>query len=935
MKLSRASGRFRWLLIIICLTFVQSGFAGFKKKGKIGDRTKLEQTDLKKIMARPKAYIGRKITFLCRFGFASNFFKTFNTKYTRREYTNFSIWDDEVKLWDKEDRRTVLPSLYISVSRKSVIEGLLKLRKYELTLITAEITSSYGGIPWFDVTGIKSKDWEDTRPTDTGMLHIRHGVSLEKEKKHLLAAEHFKMALGSGLPEDYAGYVNMNLGKSYFNAEEYVKAEKALKQAEEIDEKDSTLKLLLAEINLKRGKYQDAVKYCKEALKISAANPEVYAVMGECLGRNGDVEGGLRQCSLAINNPGISPEGKAMAEVHKARVYVSAKRYNEAVRAYAGAIGVTSPLASAAWLRKEIGRLYEERYIATGDTALLKEAVREYKNAATITKEKDVESLYLLASGYFKEAQAANSTNYQKSVDLINKINLIDSADISSLVLAAKIAEVQGDTKAAESIYSRVVNENPTNPDAYLAVARVYESSGKKALAADAYEKALGLNPSSTTALRKLAELNESIGKLDAAKENYKKLIDLDKAETLYSLKLAAICLITGDYNTAIDQGRKASATASQAVEAGTIVSTAMEAKGDLAGAENQMETIMQKAQGNAAVRARRAFLLAELGKDLQTGIELAKSAVAAEPDNVKAIDALGWVQHKLGNQEDALKTLKGILAANRDRSVWYHLGVVEHAMKNYDDAESALENAIKPILATEIKAIAERIKKAAEKLLPEIKSEKEEAEHQNELKKKVNALRKKEEERVLKEAMEKARKEASKDVESVFEEARLPEKTPIIDAKINNREAEVLNRKTKEEVKNDALSEKISLIDAEEFETGEEPTPEIIEDKISFKAKFDELEEEIALLYPEKFKGPELEETEVVEKQEFALCWPSGSSAEDQKNIEAADSMLAAMAGPELDDAEEVLLNTKDKSAESLKSLPSNDVVILPEWTF
>lgn len=251
MRLFRASGRVRWLIIIICLTFVQSGFAGFKKNSTIRGKMKLQHTDLKKIMASPRAYIGRKVTFLCRFGFASNFFKAFNTKYTRREYTNFSIWDDEVRLWDKDDRRTVLPSLYISVSKKPIIKELLKLRKYELTLISAEVTSSYGGIPWFDVTGIKSKDWEDTRPSDTGLLHIRNGVSLEKDKKHLLAVEHFKMALGSGLPDDYAGAVNISLGKSYYNAEEFAKAEKALLAAEGLDGKDSTVKLLLAEINLK------------------------------------------------------------------------------------------------------------------------------------------------------------------------------------------------------------------------------------------------------------------------------------------------------------------------------------------------------------------------------------------------------------------------------------------------------------------------------------------------------------------------------------------------------------------------------------------------------------------------------------------------------------------------------------------------------------
>lgn len=938
MRLSENFGRYRWLIIIICLSLVQNTFA--RTNTKFRDRYKFEHTELNKIVATPNAYIGRVVTFTCRFGFQANFFKAFNTKFNRREHTNFAVWDDDVKLWDKDERRTVLPSLYVDVSNKKLIEKLLKLKKYELVVLTAEITSSYGSLPWFEVTEINSQAWKDKAPTDVALLHIRNGLALEKEKKYLLAAEHFKMALEKGLPTSYKGFVNTRLGTNYYLAKKYDLASEALATASKLSQSDAELKISQAELCLKQEKYEDAVNFCKDALKISAAYPEAYAIMGESLGKSGDYNGGLKLCSLAINNPGISAENKANAEVHKARVYLAARNYNEAIRSYANAIGVTSPLASASWLRIEIGRLYEERYTVTGDTELLKEAIREYKNAVTITKESDVESMYLLANAYFKETMSANGTNYQKSVDLLDKVRALDPAYVPALVLAAKIAELQGNSEEAGRIYNRIVEENPTDADAYLAVAKVYHADGKLEKAAEAYQKSAELNPSSIKTFSALAEINESLGKLDDAKENYKKLVDLDPEETVYHLRLAKLSLNTDDYNTAISEGKKAIVSGIQGVEARMVVSKAYEAKNDLASAANQLELLLEENDAdNPIAAAYRAYLLAEIGKSLDAALELAMKAISAMPEYAEAKDALGWIQYKMGEQEKAESTLLSVMEENRTRSLWYHIGVVSHALEKYEQATKALESAATPVLADEIKAVAEKIKEAAEKLLPVVEKDQDAAKRKKELEEKVEAIRKQEEERVLREAMENARKEAARQVESVFEEAKLPEDESIKELEVVVEEEVIVKEEQPEE---ESVPEKMSLNKNAEVEEVEElSSPEIIEDKISFRAKFRELEEEVALMYPERVEGPELGETENVEapKSEFALCWSMDESMGCDIAGDTADSVLAAMAGPELEDNHKItekLDTLKPTKAEiSLKELPTNEVVILPEWTF
>lgn len=83
-------------------------------------------------------------------------------------------------------------------------------------------------------------------------------------------------------------------------------------------------------------------------------------------------------------------------------------------------------------------------------------------------------------------------------------------------------------------------------------------------------------------------------------------------------------------------------------------------------------------------------YSLSERGLQLQRCLEMAKKAVAAQPDNQAYLDTYGWVYFKLGNYAEAEKWVKKAIEKGNANSVLYeHLGDIYARM---NDHERALE---------------------------------------------------------------------------------------------------------------------------------------------------------------------------------------------------------------------------------------------------
>jgi tetratricopeptide (TPR) repeat protein len=180
----------------------------------------------------------------------------------------------------------------------------------------------------------------------------------------------------------------------------------------------------------------------------------------------------------------------------------------------------------------------------------------------------------------------------------------------------------------AKRSYMQAIDNYPEWPTPYLQLARVYSSLGKVDEAIVQFEKVHEKNPKHMPALMNLGILYQHKGELEQAKRYYQKCLDV---------------------------------------------------KQDFAPAANNL-----------------AWLLVETGGNIDKALSLAQTAKRLRPDDPSISDTLGWVYvHKnaygsaIAQFEDALDKMP------QNPTVHYHMAVAQHKQGNRQEALESLKNAL------------------------------------------------------------------------------------------------------------------------------------------------------------------------------------------------------------------------------------------------
>ncbi len=149
--------------------------------------------DLKDIIANPTAYKYEHVRFdviLNRQG--EKTFIPFLTIFDPENYTSFSAWPADAKLWDADERGRSFPFFFLQRQNPSVYD-LNAAGRFSLVRISATVMGDYELKPWFAVNRVEII--EPTVYTDDALVDLSLAKEAVAAKKPAVAIRHYENAL--------------------------------------------------------------------------------------------------------------------------------------------------------------------------------------------------------------------------------------------------------------------------------------------------------------------------------------------------------------------------------------------------------------------------------------------------------------------------------------------------------------------------------------------------------------------------------------------------------------------------------------------------------------------------------------------------------------------------------------------------------------------
>ncbi|HET8790347.1 MAG TPA: tetratricopeptide repeat protein [Modicisalibacter sp.] len=117
--------------------------------------------------------------------------------------------------------------------------------------------------------------------------------------------------------------------------------------------------------------------------------------------------------------------------------------------------------------------------------------------------------------------------------------------------------------------------------------------------------------------------------------------------------------------------------------------------QGDLAGMERDLRRIIEQEPDNAMALNALGYTLADQTERYREALELIERAHQLEPESPAILDSLGWVYHKLGDDQRALPYLREAYARQQDQEIAAHLAEVLWLLERRDEARALIADAV------------------------------------------------------------------------------------------------------------------------------------------------------------------------------------------------------------------------------------------------
>jgi tetratricopeptide (TPR) repeat protein len=435
-------------------------------------------------------------------------------------------------------------------------------------------------------------------------------------------------------------------------------AQRAAERWIELQPERGEAQQVLAAIYIRQGDDEKAFYYLKQVIEShSVVDDQIFASLLSLLAREKNTETALKVSKRIADDY----SGYAYANFLHGSLAANANQSKEALEYLDSALHIKD-IPDAHALRAKVLLKLGRR----------EEAVISLKRA--VLSKPDNKQLRLAYARLLVDVK-----EYETARIEFEKLHLLAPNDPDLLYTLGLLSLESQRFDAAEKYLTRLLTLNKRTNDARYYLGRIFESRNQPEKAVRWYLQVTGGEYNFDAQIRS-ASLMAQQGKIDMAMGSLEKMSDASQSKS----SLVRIYLAKGEILQSVDRFKEAIEVYSKAL---TIIPGNIDllyARGltgekidNLELLENDMVTILKTEPDNAHALNALGFTLADRTNRLQEAYEYLKRAIEIKPEDPAIIDSYGWVNYRLGNNEEAIRLLRKALTQYEDGEIAAHLGEV------------------------------------------------------------------------------------------------------------------------------------------------------------------------------------------------------------------------------------------------------------------
>ena len=319
------------------------------------------------------------------------------------------------------------------------------------------------------------------------------------------------------------------------------------------------------------------------------------------------------------------------------------------------------------------------------------EAILEYQEALQYDEQAGIH--YALSKDYLILNKLSISLKHSKAAVKLSP------DDIEFNFLLGNVYKIAGQKDSAEVVFTKVIELDSLNFQAYYALGQIYESD-KPLKALEIYEKLLLLTGPEWNVLLKIADLNERMGNVDKTINTVEELLKLNPSELQLQKLLIESYLKTNNTEKALVMVNDALTMFPEDLNLIEFKANALilEKKWSEGAAEYKKLIQSESIPFDTKVRIASGFV-SEASKD-STVLPIAKDVlfeIAKDSTDWQISAYLGEISIQEGNDSLAIEHFKfATTDAPWNARLWNRLGILLFESQNYEEATKQMQLAVK-----------------------------------------------------------------------------------------------------------------------------------------------------------------------------------------------------------------------------------------------